>query len=104
MRILIIGVSSTKSVGFSVGELLKNNNTVTYASRSGNFGLCCDATSAEDFDTFHGYAHRHTFHLHHKEYIINLTKRGEDLNEVFTASTNYIKHNFRKIKENYLRN
>jgi hypothetical protein len=54
------------------------------------------------FDTCHGYAHKHTFHLHDKEYIINLTERGDELNEVFTQSEEFIKRNFQIIKENYL--
>ena len=56
------------------------------------------------FDTCHGYAHKHTFHLHKKEYIINLTAKGDSLNEVFTESADYIKNNFERIRENYLRN
>lgn len=56
------------------------------------------------FDTCHGYAHKHTFHLHKKEYIVNLTNKGDDLNEVFTESSDYIKNNFEKIKSNYLKN
>ncbi len=56
------------------------------------------------FDTCHGYAHKHTFHLHKKEYIINLTSDGDNLNEVFTESKEHIKNNFEKIKSNYLRN
>lgn len=56
------------------------------------------------FDTCHGYAHKHTFHLRNKEYIIDLTKRGDILNEVFTESSSYVRQNFNKIKENYLRN
>jgi len=53
-------------------------------------------------DTCHGYAHKHTFHLHSKEHIINLTKRGEVLNQVFKQSTDYTIDNFLKIKHNFL--
>ena len=56
------------------------------------------------FDTCHDYAHKHTLHLNHKQYVVNLTKKGDNLNEVFTESINYVKYNFRKIKENYLQN
>ena len=55
------------------------------------------------FDTCHGYAHQHTFHLRHKEYIVDLTKRGDSLNTAFTTSIEHIKNNFKKIKENYIR-
>lgn len=55
-------------------------------------------------DTCHGYAHKHTFHLKDKEYIINLTAKGDDLNDVFTEWSNSIKKNFLKIKDNFLRN
>jgi hypothetical protein len=55
-------------------------------------------------DTCHGYAHKHTFHLHDKEYIVNLTEMGDDLNKVFTESENYVKTNFVKIKNNFLSN
>lgn len=55
-------------------------------------------------DSCHGYAHKHTFHLHNKEYAVNLTAKGESLNEVFTQSADHIKANFFKIKENYLKN
>lgn len=53
-------------------------------------------------DTSHGYAHKHTCHLHSEEYIINLTEPGDDLNDVFTEYLEYIKENFEKIKGNYL--
>lgn len=36
------------------------------------------------YDTCHGYAHKHTFHMNKKEYIIKLTSEGDSLNEVFT--------------------
>jgi len=55
------------------------------------------------FDTCHGYAHKHTFHLKDKEYIVNLTKSEDDLNGVFTESTRYVKNNFGEIKSNFLR-
>jgi len=55
-------------------------------------------------DTCHGYAHKHTFHLKNKEYIMDLTESGDDLNEVFTEYTRYVKKNFIKIKDNFLRN
>jgi len=56
------------------------------------------------FDTCHGYAHKHTFHLKGKEYTMDITGPGDDLNEVFTESGKYIKTNFQKIKDNFLRN
>mgnify|MGYP000497098539 CR=1 FL=1 len=56
------------------------------------------------FDTCHGYAHKHTFRLKGKEYIINLTNRGDDLNSIFTEYSNYIRKDFQKVKENFLRN
>lgn len=56
------------------------------------------------FDTCHGYAHKHTFHLKGKEYIMNLTGREDNLNEVFTKSSKYVKNNFEKIKSNFLMN
>lgn len=55
-------------------------------------------------DTCHGYAHKHTFHLRDKEYIIDLTSKGDDLNEIFTQSTNFVKNNFSRIKSNFLSN
>ena len=55
-------------------------------------------------DTCHGYAHKHTFHLHDKEYIIDLTAKGDLLNDVFTESLNFVKNDFLKIKENFMRN
>ena len=54
------------------------------------------------FDTFHGYAHRHTFHLRSDEFRMDLTGQGEGLSNVFTQSLEYIKNDFEKIKENYL--
>lgn len=54
------------------------------------------------FDTCHGYAHRHTYHLQSEEYIIDLTEPGDNLDIVFTESLEYIKQNFQKIKRNYL--
>lgn len=56
------------------------------------------------FDTCHGYAHKHTFHLIRKEYIMNLTGPGDNLNEVFTQVSKYVKSDFQKIKSNFLRN
>ena len=55
------------------------------------------------FDTCHGYAHQHIFHRRKKEYIIKLTEKDADLNVVFTQSSNHIRSEFKKIKENYLR-
>ncbi len=55
-------------------------------------------------DTCHGYAHKHTFHLKDKEYIVNLTGRGESVNNVLTESISFVKKNFFKIKNNFLRN
>ena len=63
-----------------------------------------DGTSHEimRFDTFHGYAHKHTFHRASAEVIIDLTKLGDRINDVFTESLEYIKRDFEKIKANYL--
>ena len=55
------------------------------------------------FDSYHGYAHKHTFHMRKKEHIIKLTSAEEDLNEVFTESSKFIRNNFKKIKENYIK-
>lgn len=51
-------------------------------------------------DNCHGQAHRHTYHLHKKEYRILL---GSNTNVVFTWAKKYIIKDYRKIKENYLR-
>lgn len=56
------------------------------------------------FDTCHGYAHKHTFHLRSREYIINLTDKGDGLNDVFTEASIHIQMYFLKIKENFLKN
>ena len=53
-------------------------------------------------DTCHNYAHKHTFHLKGKQYILNLTKKGDDLGQVFTLASKDIKDNFQKIKANFL--
>lgn len=54
------------------------------------------------FDTCHDYAHKHTFHGKSDEFIVDLTGLGDELNEVYTQSLEYIKTNFPKIKQNYL--
>ena len=55
-------------------------------------------------DTCHNYAHKHTFRLKNKEYIMDLTAKGDDLNNVFTEWASFIKNNFSKIKDNFLSN
>ena len=51
-------------------------------------------------DTCHEFPHKHTYHLKTKEYKVNLSG---NFNIVFTESNNFIKRNFYKIKENFLR-
>lgn len=55
------------------------------------------------YDTCHGYAHKHRYHLHDTQLVINLSQRGEPLNEIFTEATSDIKQNFSKIKASFLR-
>ena len=50
-------------------------------------------------DNCHGYPHKHTYHLHGKELVIILSK---DENTAFTEAQNFIKNNFKEIKENFL--
>lgn len=48
MNILIIGASTKTSIGYSVGEFLRENgHCVQYASRGGKLGLRCDVTQAK---------------------------------------------------------
>ncbi len=54
------------------------------------------------FDSCHGYAHKHTFHLSSEQYIIDLTRPGDNLNDVFTESVDFLKGNFESIKNNYI--
>lgn len=49
----------------------------------------------------YGVAHRHTYHLHRKQFRVVLGE--EDNNLVFTKFKRHIIVNFQKIKENYLR-
>ena len=51
-------------------------------------------------DNCHGNPHRHTYHLHRKEFKVIL---GSDTNIVFTWAKKYIIKDYQKIKENYLR-
>ena len=51
-------------------------------------------------DNCHGQPHRHTYHLQRRQYWVLL---GGNINEVFTEGKKYIKKDFIKIKENYLR-
>ena len=51
-------------------------------------------------DNCHGQPHRHTYHLHRKEYRVIL---GSNVNMLFTWAKKYIIKDYRKIKENYLR-
>lgn len=45
MRVLILGASSKRSIGFCVGEYLKKRgHSIVYASRSGKLGVSCDST------------------------------------------------------------
>lgn len=50
MKILILGASSKKSIGYLVGEQLRkmSNHDVVYASRRGKLGFACDITSHRD--------------------------------------------------------
>jgi hypothetical protein len=50
-------------------------------------------------DNCHGYPHKHIYHLHKKEFMLVLPK---DNNIAFTEAQNFIKNNFKKIKENFL--
>lgn len=51
-------------------------------------------------DTCHGYAHKHTFYRNGKQRVVKLSG---NLNVVFTETVNYLKKDFQRIKENYLR-
>ncbi|MDO8659387.1 MAG: hypothetical protein Q7K54_02185 [Candidatus Parcubacteria bacterium] len=51
-------------------------------------------------DNCHGQPHRHTYHLHRKEFRIVL---GNNTNVVFTWAKKYVIKDYRKIKENYLK-
>lgn len=55
------------------------------------------------YDTCHGYAHKHRFHLGDEELITDLSQPGDSLNDIFTEATSDIKQNFEKIKANFLR-
>lgn len=50
-------------------------------------------------DNCHGYPHKHTYHLRKKEFVLLLS---QDNNTAFTEAQNFIKNNFKKIKENFL--
>jgi len=52
-------------------------------------------------DTCHGYAHKHTFYRNGRQYVIKWDGRVSD---VFTESVAFVKRNFARIKDNYLRN
>lgn len=50
-------------------------------------------------DNCHNYPHRHTYHLHKKEFVIIL---DIDSNSAFTEAKEYIIENFPKIKSNFM--
>lgn len=50
-------------------------------------------------DNCHGYPHKHTYHLRKKEFVLLLS---QDNNMAFTEAQNFIRTNFKKIKENFL--
>lgn len=50
-------------------------------------------------DNCHGYPHKHTYHLRKSEFVLLLS---QDNNVAFTEAQNFIKNNFKKIKENFL--
>src|ERR1043166_2275332 len=46
MKVLILGASSKKSVGYLVGEYLRSQgHQATYVSRTGKLGIACDITN-----------------------------------------------------------
>jgi hypothetical protein len=55
MRILLIGASSSESIAYQVGELLRCEHDVVYASRrpqiSGDCVYVCDATNSREVST-----------------------------------------------------
>jgi len=50
-------------------------------------------------DNCHSYPHKHTYHLRKKEFVLVLS---QDNNIALTEAQNFIKNNFKKIKENFL--
>ncbi|KKS14687.1 MAG: hypothetical protein UU71_C0021G0010 [Parcubacteria group bacterium GW2011_GWB1_41_6] len=53
-------------------------------------------------DNHHGFPHMHIYHLHKKEFRIQLD--NNDNNNAFTKSKEHIIRNFKKIKENFIFN
>lgn len=50
-------------------------------------------------DNCHEVVHKHTYHLHRKQYRVVL---GNNVNMLFTWSKKYIIENYQNIKANYL--
>ena len=55
------------------------------------------------YDTSHGYAHKHIYHLKRKNNRkIILSSNADEYSKIYNEAIKHLKNNFDKIKRNYL--